>query len=163
MNRRIFSLVCIALYALLDATIYCSQQKESDARNKSVRGTKEINRSNDEYDNESSCFNLFKKDKKSIRSKESIRSNESIRSKEIIRSKESTRSKESIRTKENLHSKAPINHSHAKMVEMFLNNNKERPINQGKLVDFIYANHLESTSFLSELFDELEKRYPKTS
>ncbi|CAD2100699.1 fam-c protein [Plasmodium vinckei petteri] len=41
MNRRIFSLVCIALYALLDASIYCSQQKESDARNKSVRGTKE--------------------------------------------------------------------------------------------------------------------------
>ncbi|CAD2102785.1 fam-c protein [Plasmodium vinckei lentum] len=42
MNRRIFSLVCIALYALLDASIYCSQQKESAARNKSVRdGTKD--------------------------------------------------------------------------------------------------------------------------
>ncbi|CAD2089751.1 fam-c protein [Plasmodium vinckei lentum] len=42
MNRRIFSLVCIALYALLDASIYCSQQKESAARNKSVHdGTKE--------------------------------------------------------------------------------------------------------------------------
>ncbi|CAD2094920.1 fam-c protein [Plasmodium vinckei petteri] len=41
MNRRIFSLICIALYALLDASICCSQQKESDARNKSVRGTKE--------------------------------------------------------------------------------------------------------------------------
>ncbi|CAD2096467.1 fam-c protein [Plasmodium vinckei brucechwatti] len=60
MNKRIFSLVCIALYALLDASIYCSQQKESDARNKSVRGTKEINRSNDEYDKESSGFNIPK-------------------------------------------------------------------------------------------------------
>ncbi|CAD2091035.1 fam-c protein [Plasmodium vinckei brucechwatti] len=50
MNKRIYSLVCIALYALLDASIYCSQQKESDARNKSVRGTKEINRSNEKND-----------------------------------------------------------------------------------------------------------------
>ncbi|CAD2097693.1 fam-c protein [Plasmodium vinckei brucechwatti] len=50
MNKRIFSLVCIALYALLDASIYCSQQKESDARNKNVRGTKEINRSNEKND-----------------------------------------------------------------------------------------------------------------
>ncbi|CAD2097666.1 fam-c protein [Plasmodium vinckei brucechwatti] len=60
MNKRIFSLVCIALYALLDASIYCSQRKESDARNKSVRGTKEISRSNDEYDKESSGFNIPK-------------------------------------------------------------------------------------------------------
>ncbi|CAD2084072.1 fam-c protein [Plasmodium vinckei lentum] len=66
MSRRIFSLVCIALYALLDASIYCSQQKESDARNKSVRGTKEI-RSNDEDDKESSGFNIFKRDKKGKR------------------------------------------------------------------------------------------------
>ncbi|CAD2107979.1 fam-c protein [Plasmodium vinckei] len=43
MNKRIFSLVCIALYALLDASIYCSQQKESAARNKSVRDGTEDN------------------------------------------------------------------------------------------------------------------------
>ncbi|CAD2100780.1 fam-c protein [Plasmodium vinckei] len=61
MNRRIFSLVCIALYALLDASIYCSQQKETGARNKSVRGTKEINRSNDEDGKEYSGFNISKR------------------------------------------------------------------------------------------------------
>ncbi|CAD2103358.1 hypothetical protein YYG_02916 [Plasmodium vinckei petteri] len=38
MNRRIFSLVCIALYALLDASIYCSQQKDNNLR---YDGTKE--------------------------------------------------------------------------------------------------------------------------
>ncbi|CAD2084082.1 fam-c protein [Plasmodium vinckei lentum] len=38
MNRRIFSLVCIALYALLDASIYCSQQKNNNLR---YDGTKE--------------------------------------------------------------------------------------------------------------------------
>ncbi|CAD2086704.1 fam-c protein [Plasmodium vinckei brucechwatti] len=69
MNKRIFSLVCLALYVLLDASIYCSQQKESDARNKSVRGTKEINRSNDEYDKESSGFNISKRTKENLYSK----------------------------------------------------------------------------------------------
>ncbi|CAD2099631.1 fam-c protein [Plasmodium vinckei lentum] len=69
MNRRIFSLVCIALYALLDASIYCSQQKETGARNKNVRDTKEINRNNDEDDKESGGFNIFKRGKKSKRTK----------------------------------------------------------------------------------------------
>ncbi|CAD2099547.1 fam-c protein [Plasmodium vinckei] len=50
MNRKIFSLVCIALYVILAVPIQCSQQKVYDARNKSVRGTKEINRSNEKND-----------------------------------------------------------------------------------------------------------------
>ncbi|SCL95520.1 fam-c protein [Plasmodium chabaudi adami] len=44
MNKRIFSLVCITLYALLGVSIHCSEEKVSDAGNKSVRGIKEISR-----------------------------------------------------------------------------------------------------------------------
>ncbi|CAD2107777.1 fam-c protein [Plasmodium vinckei] len=46
MNKRIFSLVCIALYILLSVSIYCSEQKASNVGNKSVRGTKKININN---------------------------------------------------------------------------------------------------------------------
>ncbi|SCL91505.1 fam-c protein [Plasmodium chabaudi chabaudi] len=42
MNKRIFSYVCVVLYALLVVSIHCSEQKASDVRNKSVRSTKEI-------------------------------------------------------------------------------------------------------------------------
>ncbi|CAD2085574.1 fam-c protein [Plasmodium vinckei brucechwatti] len=50
MNRRIFSLVCIALYALLDALIYCSEQKynrskTSGLKNRIICAVKKINRS----------------------------------------------------------------------------------------------------------------------
>ncbi|CAD2099667.1 fam-c protein [Plasmodium vinckei lentum] len=48
MNKRTFSLVCIALYALLDASIHCSQKKEYDVGNENVRGAREINRSNEQ-------------------------------------------------------------------------------------------------------------------
>ncbi|CAD2097811.1 hypothetical protein YYG_04050 [Plasmodium vinckei petteri] len=112
MNRRIFSLICIALYALLDASIYCSQQKESDARNKSVRGTKEINRSNDEDDNESNCFNLFKN------------------------------GKESIRTKEDLYGKLPSGLSSNEKIKIFLNKNNGRPIDLAEFIKFILVNGL---------------------
>ncbi|CAD2107699.1 hypothetical protein YYG_00698 [Plasmodium vinckei petteri] len=44
MNKRISSLVCIVLYALLAVSIHCSEQKASDVGNKSVRDIKEINR-----------------------------------------------------------------------------------------------------------------------
>ncbi|CAD2107786.1 fam-c protein [Plasmodium vinckei] len=44
MNKRIFSLVFIALYILLVVSIHCSEQKASDVGNKSVRNIKEINR-----------------------------------------------------------------------------------------------------------------------
>ncbi|CAD2099486.1 fam-c protein [Plasmodium vinckei] len=121
MNRRIFSLVCIALYALLNASIYCSQQKASDARNKNVRGTKEINRSNDEDDNESSCFNIFKRDKKS------------------------KRSKESIRTKENLYSKVPSGLSSDEMIKKFIDENKDRPIDRADVIKYILVNGLENS------------------
>ncbi|CAD2084050.1 fam-c protein [Plasmodium vinckei lentum] len=47
MNKRILSLVCIALYILLSVSIYCSQQKVSDVGNKSFRGIKEGNRRNE--------------------------------------------------------------------------------------------------------------------
>ncbi|CAD2094028.1 fam-c protein [Plasmodium vinckei brucechwatti] len=127
MNRRIFSLVCIALYALLDASIYCSQQKEFDARNKSVRGTKEINRSNDEYDKESSGFNLFKKGKKS------------------------KRSKESIRTKEDVYGKLPSDLSSDEKIKIFLNNVNGRPIDKAEFIKFILVNGLEQSINSSQL------------
>ncbi|CDU18236.1 fam-c protein [Plasmodium yoelii] len=89
MNKRIFSLVCITLYTLLAVSIYCSEQNVSDLGNKSVRGTKETNISNEEYDIESkretqlmnnnskddegdsgfNCFNIFKRNKKNKRTK----------------------------------------------------------------------------------------------
>ncbi|SCL91777.1 fam-c protein [Plasmodium chabaudi adami] len=53
MNKRVFSLACIILYALLGVSICCSQQKVSDVGNKSVRGIKEISRSDEQNDVES--------------------------------------------------------------------------------------------------------------
>ncbi|SCL90086.1 fam-c protein [Plasmodium chabaudi adami] len=47
MNKRILSLVCIALYALLDVSVHCAQHKEYDVGNESARDTEEINRSNE--------------------------------------------------------------------------------------------------------------------
>ncbi|VTZ80370.1 fam-c protein [Plasmodium yoelii] len=83
MNKRIFSLVCIALYSLLAGSVHCSEQKVSDVRNKSIRGTKERNKSNEKNDIEykhktqlknnnpkddeddigSNCFGICKKNK----------------------------------------------------------------------------------------------------
>ncbi|CAD2089717.1 fam-c protein [Plasmodium vinckei brucechwatti] len=134
MNKRIYSLVCIALYALLDASIYCSQQKESDARNKSVRGTKEINRSNDEYDKESSGFNIFKSGKKSKR------------------------------TKENLHSKEPSDPLIDEMIKIFLNNHKDLPMDRLGFEIYIknlLENDPEQSMFLRKLIGKLIKSPPK--
>ncbi|CAD2094643.1 fam-c protein [Plasmodium vinckei brucechwatti] len=131
MNRRIFSLVCIALYALLDASIYCSQQKESDARNKNVRGTKEINRSNDEYDKESSCFNIPKRDKKSKR---------------II---------------EKLYSEVPSDLSSDEMIKIFLNDHKDLPMNDFEFDEYImniFKNDPKQTAFLLKLYIKLSNR-----
>ncbi|SCL89770.1 fam-c protein [Plasmodium chabaudi chabaudi] len=47
MNKRILSLVCIALYALLDVSVHCAQHKAFDAGNESARDAEEINRSNE--------------------------------------------------------------------------------------------------------------------
>ncbi|SCL90265.1 fam-c protein, partial [Plasmodium chabaudi chabaudi] len=47
MNKRILSLVCIALYALLDVSVHCAQHKEYDVGNESARDTEEISRSNE--------------------------------------------------------------------------------------------------------------------
>ncbi|SCL86647.1 fam-c protein [Plasmodium chabaudi adami] len=55
MNKRIFSLVCIVLYALLVVSVHCSEQKISDVGNKKVRGTKEINKRNEKDGIESKC------------------------------------------------------------------------------------------------------------
>ncbi|CAD2096842.1 fam-c protein [Plasmodium vinckei] len=105
MNRRIFSLVCIALYALLDASIYCSQQKASVARNKSVRGTKEINRSNEQNDIE------FKRETQ-------LKNNNT----------------KNDGTKENLHSEEPLDPSHAKMIMEFIDANKDIPIDKSDFI-----------------------------
>ncbi|CDS44770.1 hypothetical protein YYC_01109 [Plasmodium yoelii 17X] len=91
MNKRIFSLVCIVIYSLLAVPIHCSEQKVSDVRNKSIRGTKERNKSNEQNDIESkretqlknnnskdeddrgfNCFNIFKRNKKNKRTKVSL-------------------------------------------------------------------------------------------
>ncbi|SCL83749.1 fam-c protein [Plasmodium chabaudi adami] len=90
MNKRIFSLVCTALYALLAVSIHCSDQKAYDVGNKSICGTNEINKSNEKnsieskfeiqlknnnpkYDEEDdkgfNCFNIFKRNKKNKRTK----------------------------------------------------------------------------------------------
>ncbi|CAD2092349.1 fam-c protein [Plasmodium vinckei brucechwatti] len=144
MNKRIFSLVCIALYALLDASIYCSQQKEYGARNKSVRGTKEINRSDekneiefkretqlnnrnliyDGYDKEYGDFNIPKG------------------------------------IKENLYSKVPSNLSSDEMIEIFLNGHKDLPTDKlefEKYILNIFKNDPEQTAFLLALYRKLHK------
>ncbi|SCL84184.1 Plasmodium yoelii subtelomeric region (PYST-C1), putative [Plasmodium chabaudi adami] len=58
MNKRIFSLVCITLYALLDVSIHCSEEKhdrskEYGLRNRIIRVIKKIKRSNKKNDIES--------------------------------------------------------------------------------------------------------------
>ncbi|CAD2083668.1 fam-c protein [Plasmodium vinckei lentum] len=134
MNRRIFSLVCVALCALLDASIYCSQQKAYDARNKSVRGTKEINRSNDEDDKESSGFNIFKRGKKNKR------------------------------TEENLYSKFPSDLSCDQMIETFLDINKDLPTDRSGMEKYfqnIFANDPEKSKFLLKIKEELIKKHSK--
>ncbi|CAD2096810.1 fam-c protein [Plasmodium vinckei] len=55
MNKRIFSLVCIILYALLAVSIYCSEQKddrfkESGLRSRIIRAFKKTKRSNKKND-----------------------------------------------------------------------------------------------------------------
>ncbi|CAD2096437.1 fam-c protein [Plasmodium vinckei brucechwatti] len=44
MNKRIFSLVCIVLYALLAVSIHCSEQKTSGLRSRIIRAIKKIQR-----------------------------------------------------------------------------------------------------------------------
>ncbi|VTZ67868.1 fam-c protein [Plasmodium chabaudi chabaudi] len=46
MNKRIFILVCIVLYALLAVSIHCSEQKEYGLRSRIIRAIKQIKRSN---------------------------------------------------------------------------------------------------------------------
>ncbi|VEV56660.1 fam-c protein [Plasmodium vinckei vinckei] len=46
MNKRIFILVCIVLYALLAVSIHCSEQKTYGLRSRIIRAIKKINRSN---------------------------------------------------------------------------------------------------------------------
>ncbi|CAD2099542.1 fam-c protein [Plasmodium vinckei lentum] len=138
MNKRIFSLVCVLFYVFMAVSIYCSEQKASDARNKSVHGTKEINRSNDEDDNEPSCFNIYKRDKKS------------------------KISKESIRTKENLYSKVPSNLPFNEMIKEFINNNKDLPTDRSEFEKYILnilKNDPEQSELLNKLFLELLKQY----
>ncbi|CAD2096482.1 fam-c protein [Plasmodium vinckei brucechwatti] len=132
MNKRIFSLVCIALYALLDASIYCSQQKESDARNKSVRGTKEINRSNE---------------KKDIKFKQETQ----------LKNKNT----KNDGTKENLYSKVPSNLSSDEMIEIFLNDHKDLPTDKLEFTEYIlniFKNDPEQTAFLFKLYSKLSKQ-----
>ncbi|CAD2085517.1 fam-c protein [Plasmodium vinckei lentum] len=58
MNKRIFSLVCIILYALLAVSIHCSEQKNDRSktyglRSRIIRAIKHIKRSNKKNDIES--------------------------------------------------------------------------------------------------------------
>ncbi|SCL84935.1 fam-c protein [Plasmodium chabaudi adami] len=58
MNKRIFSLVCIVLYALLAVSIHCSEEKhdqykESGLKSRIIRAIKQIRRSNKKNDIES--------------------------------------------------------------------------------------------------------------
>ncbi|SCL82897.1 Plasmodium yoelii subtelomeric region (PYST-C1), putative [Plasmodium chabaudi adami] len=122
MNKRIFSYVCIVLYALLAVSIHCSEQKPSDVRNKIVRSTKEIskcdeksdiepkrepqlnnNNNNNPEDDEDekgfNCFNIFKRNKKNKKNK---------------------------RTKTPSYSKAPLNHSFKQKPKAY-NSNKHLP------------------------------------
>ncbi|SCL89217.1 fam-c protein [Plasmodium chabaudi chabaudi] len=60
MNKRIFSLVCIVLYALLVVSIHCSEQKhdrskESGLRSRIIRAIKQIKKSNKKNGIESKC------------------------------------------------------------------------------------------------------------
>ncbi|CDS44078.1 fam-c protein [Plasmodium yoelii] len=84
MNKRIFSLVCIVLYSLLAVSVHCFEQKVYDVRNKSIRGTKDRNKSNetqlknnnpkdDEDDREFNCFGICKKNKQNKQIKTIIR------------------------------------------------------------------------------------------
>ncbi|CXH85198.1 fam-c protein [Plasmodium berghei] len=50
MNKRIFSLVCIALYVIFIVPTHCSEQEVSDAGNKSFSGIEEINRNDENND-----------------------------------------------------------------------------------------------------------------
>ncbi|CAD2092375.1 fam-c protein [Plasmodium vinckei lentum] len=62
MNKRILSLVCIIWYALLAVSIYCSEQKVSNAGNKTVCGIKEGNRRNEKNSIEFKNYNISEKD-----------------------------------------------------------------------------------------------------
>ncbi|SCL95120.1 fam-c protein [Plasmodium chabaudi adami] len=58
MNKRIFILVCVVLYALLAVSIHCSEEKhdrskESGLRSRISRAIKQIKRSNKQNDIES--------------------------------------------------------------------------------------------------------------
>ncbi|CAD2094041.1 fam-c protein [Plasmodium vinckei lentum] len=145
MNRRIFSLVCITLYALLDVSIYCSQQKESGARNKSVRGTKEINRSNEKNDIE------FKRETQ-LNNKNLIYDGFNIESSGFNIPK---------RIKENLNSKVPSNLSSDEMIKIFLNDHKDLPMDKlgfTKYIQNIFENDPEKTAFLFKLYSKLSKQ-----
>ncbi|CAD2103344.1 hypothetical protein YYG_02902 [Plasmodium vinckei petteri] len=134
MNGRVFSLVCIVLYTLLAASIHCSEQKESGARNKSIRGTKEINRSNDEDDRESSGFNIFKRGNKSKR---------------IIK---------------NLYNEVPSDLSSDEMIKIFKDNHKDLPTDKlefEKYIMNIFKNDPEQTEFLLKLYSKLSTQYFK--
>ncbi|CAD2092337.1 fam-c protein [Plasmodium vinckei brucechwatti] len=62
MNKRILSLVCIALYTLLSVSIYCSQQKVPNVGNKNVRGIKEGNIRNEKNSIEFKNYNISERD-----------------------------------------------------------------------------------------------------
>ncbi|CAD2096388.1 fam-c protein [Plasmodium vinckei brucechwatti] len=50
MNKRVFSLVCIALYVFLAVLIQCSEQKTSGLRSRIIRAIKQIKRSSKKND-----------------------------------------------------------------------------------------------------------------
>ncbi|CAD2095789.1 fam-c protein [Plasmodium vinckei] len=113
MNKRIFSLVCIVFFTLLAVSIQCSQQKESDARNKSVRGTKKINRINEKND---------------------------IGSKRETQLKNGNLRYDG--TKEDLYGKLPSDLSSDEKIKIFLNKNNGRPIDVAEFIKFILVNGL---------------------
>ncbi|CXJ06180.1 fam-c protein [Plasmodium berghei] len=60
MNKWIFSLICIVLYAILDVSIHCSEQKVSGVGSRSIRGIKKMNKSNEKIGTKFKCRTQLK-------------------------------------------------------------------------------------------------------
>ncbi|CDS44339.1 fam-c protein [Plasmodium yoelii] len=126
MNKRIFSLVCIALYTLLTVPAHCSEQEVSDVGNKSdekndieYKRETQLKNTNSKDDRGFNCFNIFKKNK---------------------------------RTQSHSYSKVPLTHPYNKITETSSNNNDsihKIELLMEKIARYFLANHSEILKFLS--------------
>ncbi|WBY59665.1 fam-c protein [Plasmodium yoelii yoelii] len=120
MNKRIYSLVCIALYTLLVVSIHCSEQKVSDVGYTSGLGTKEINKNNEtdgiEYKNETQLKNNNPKDDTYD---EDDKDNKGFSFFNIFK-----RNKKNKKIKTSSYSKVSLTHPDKKIIEELLNKNE---------------------------------------